>query len=302
MNDIYKLQPLTHNNYLELTTFIDDHNYVEKFWSPIAMLEYKSYGLEFYFHILEDESAIIFYAKGTKNNKWKISTSFYIKNFSLNKINQVISEDLQILNNDLTREYKQISSSMITDWQLDKNNIYEMPYISNYIYKLDVFKTFAGKKLQKKRNHLNYFLLNNSNIVVKNIKELNNQEILDFCMKHMINYSQQYNESEINSYQHIINVDMKKNSNFVGIAIYINNQLEALTLCYLRKNICEVIIEKANKNIRGIYQYLIKENLIFNNINQEYMDRQDDYGLDYLTKSKMSYYPIITEHRYSSIK
>lgn len=302
MNNIYKLQPLTYSNYLELASFIDNHNYIEKFWSPIAMLEYKSYGLEFYFHILEDEKAIIFYGKGTSNRKWKISTSFYTQDFSLDLINKIISEDLQVLNNNLDREYKQISKSMIIDWKLDKNSIYEMPYVSNYVYKTEAFKTFAGKKLQKKRNHLNYFLLNNQNVVVKNIKELTSEQILAFCIKHMTNYSQKYNESEIESYKHIVNDDMKNNTNFVGVAIYIENQLEALTLCYLRKDICEVIIEKANKEIRGLYQFLIRENLLFNNINQEYMDRQDDYDLDYLTKSKMSYYPIITERRYSSKK
>ena len=116
----------------------------------------------------------------------------------------------------------------------------------------------------------------------------------------MLSTNQSINERELNVYKQFINYEMDKSNKYVGIGIYLNNTLSAITLCYLRKEICEVIIERADKNIRGLYQYLISSNIKFNNINQKYMDRQDDNGNSLLAQSKNSYHPIDKIRRYYS--
>lgn len=295
----YNLQELNWNNYLELIKFIDEHDFIEEFWSPIAIMSWKFYGFDFYFHILNDESAIIFYIKNVNSNIFSISSSFYNKNFKYQEKINFIQEDLFKLNKNREISFDQISINMINDWNLD-NNFHEINYVSNYIYNLETLKTFAGKKLQKKRNHLNYFLNNNKDISIKKIQDVNSNDILEYCNFHIKTYSEQFNKNELDVYNQFINCEMKKSNNFVGIVIYQNNKIIALTLCYLRKNICEVIIEKANKEIRGLYQFLISENLKLNNINQQYMDRQDDANSEQLAKSKMQYNPIYTIKRYSS--
>ncbi len=64
----------------------------------------------------------------------------------------------------------------------------------------------------------------------------------------------------------------------------------------------DIIIEKAEKTIRGLYQFLIKTNLVFHNINTEYVERGDDGGIELLNKSKISYYPIIISERFAVMK
>lgn len=304
MNLNFELQPLTWDNYLALTNYIDNSNYDLEFWSPIALMMWSFYGVKFYFHILENNKGIVFYIQHEKyhNKEWKVSTCFYNKqNLDLNLFIQTFKTDLTHLNGSDDIKYNNISEQMINDFNIDISNVHKINYVSNYIYETQVLKTFQGKKLQKKRNHLNFFLKHYSSYVqIKQISEIDDNTILEFCKKHIIEFQGKLNESEMACYEQLVITERYKDSNYKGIAIYIDGTLVALTLCYLRKNICEILIEKAIKDIRGIYQYLLSENLKINNVTQSYVDREDDNGNEMLTKSKMSYYPLSTVSRYAT--
>ena len=61
-------------------------------------------------------------------------------------------------------------------------------------------------------------------------------------------------------------------------------------------------IEKANPNIRGLYQYICSEFLVevFPEAAKE--NREDDMGLEGLRKSKLSYNPIYMVEKYTVIQ
>ena len=61
-------------------------------------------------------------------------------------------------------------------------------------------------------------------------------------------------------------------------------------------------IEKANPNIRGLYQYICSEFLVevFPEAAKE--NREDDMGLEGLRKSKQSYNPIYMVEKYTIIQ
>lgn len=300
----FELQSLTWDNYLTLTNHIDNSHYDLEFWSPIAIMMWSFYGVKFCFHILENNKGVIFYLQYDKyhNKEWKISTCLYNKeNLDLDLFNKTFKTDLQYLNGNDTIKYNNISEQMINDFNINPNDIYKVDYISNYIYKTQMLKTFEGKKLQKKRNHLNFFLNNYSlNIEVKQINEVDDDLILDYCSKHITEFQGEFNRIEMDCYKQLIKFERYKDPNYKGIVIFLNNSLIGLTLCYLRKDICEILIEKASKDIRGVYQYLISKNLQINNVIQTYVDREDDNGSNMLKKSKMSYYPLFTVSRYTS--
>lgn len=300
----FQLQPLTWDNYLDLTKYIDDSDYDLEFWSPIAIMNWIFYGIDFYFHCLENNQGIIFYLRHQRygDKKWKVSTCFYKKeNLNLDLFHNVFKNDLKKLNGNEEIKYNNISEQMIEDFKIDKNSIRKINYISNYIYETDTLKTFRGKKLQKKRNHLNFFLNNYAtHIEAKHLNEISDNKILEYCQNHILEFQEKENETEINSYRRLVEIERHKDSNYKGIAVILEDKIVALTMCYLRKNICDILIEKANKNTRGVYQFLVSQNLIINNVNQKYVDREDDNGNEMLTKSKMSYHPIYTIKRYMS--
>lgn len=300
MKEILPLQKLDWTNYLNIVDFIDSSEFIKEFWSPIAIMSWEFYNFKFYIHSFND--VILFYIYDPHKNNYCLSTCFYQNNFQLSNYREIILNDLKILNKNLNPEieFNQISIQMIQDWKLDLNKFEVINYVSNYIYYLDSFKEFDGKKLQKKRNNLHHFLKQNYEIKIVNIKEIFKNELIEFCTNSMLITNQSIDERELNVYKQFINYEMDKSNKYVGIGIYLNNTLSAITLCYLRKEICEVIIERADKNIRGLYQYLISSNIKFNNINQKYMDRQDDNGNSLLAQSKNSYHPIDKIRRYYS--
>lgn len=74
--------------------------------------------------------------------------------------------------------------------------------------------------------------------------------------------------------------------------VYIDSRLEAFAVgSKLNKDMALIHVEKANSDIRGLYQYINKEFLIKEFPDIKYVNREDDMGLEGLREAKMLYYP-----------
>lgn len=163
---------------------------------------------------------------------------------------------------------------------------------TNYIYNSTDFVGFQGKKFQKKRNHLNFFINNFSeDTTTKKYSPENKKEVFDFLVKE-IESSETSSKEEIDVYNDILdNFDSQKMS---GLIVYYKDKIVGFTLGYLYDEYYEIPIERCSKDYRGLYQYIITQNVRENvDINVvKYIDRQDDMGEENLMKSKLSYNPI----------
>lgn len=297
------LQDLTWDNYLELTQYIDKNDFKQEYLSPIALVALINYEVRHKFHILPTKEILLYVAYDTSisdvKDIWSVSTCIYFDNSNIQTMKEQIQIDLKELNP--SKDYMSfngLSEHMLDDFDLRKFDIITYDYINNYIYEIDKMRTFAGKKLQKKRNHLNAFYSMQHNVNVKDLRDVNFQEISDYLDYHMNKYADVYRQYEIDIYHEFLYYELPKDKNFFGTVIYIDNKIVAMTLCYERINTCEVIIEKAERDVRGLYQFLIKTNLEIHGVKAPYMDRQDDGGIMELKQSKKSYYPIIMINRY----
>lgn len=166
--------------------------------------------------------------------------------------------------------------------------LYEMN--AAFIYELDQMKYFAGKKMQKKRNQLNYYkshYLKDTTLVKYHPKYFN--EAYKFIISNGYDHTidRWY---EVRSAGKFLSLYDSKNS--YGTLMYYQNLLIGFTYGYVFRDIYEIFIEKANHVYKGSSVYLISENLIINDVKAKYVDRQDDMGIANLTKSKMSFHPI----------
>lgn len=283
------MEQLKWDNYLSIQNDIENLNIEKEYFSSLSLLMWTYYEYEIKYEYFNKD--IIFFTRNLKKHKnWKISVIYYDRNSNKEDILKQAINLLKSLNNDNVIQMESISKQMIEDFNLNNLDIIEEPYTSNFIYMLENFKTYRGKKLQKKRNHLNFFIKSNHNYKIVDIKNVSKNEIKGFLEIHMKKNGDEYRKHELNIYEKIIN-DELNNDRYSGIVIYIDNEIKGLTLGFLRKNIYEIVIEKAFKDIRGLYQFLIQANLLFNDINAIYMDREDDGGIIELEKSKLSYYP-----------
>ena len=81
--------------------------------------------------------------------------------------------------------------------------------------------------------------------------------------------------------------------------IFIHNQLEAFIIASkLNHSTIQIHVEKANKDIRGLYPAILKELLEHHFQNEKWVNREEDMGLENLRRSKQSLHPVKMIHKY----
>ena len=83
-------------------------------------------------------------------------------------------------------------------------------------------------------------------------------------------------------------------------AVYVDGQMEAFTIGSLneRENMAVIHIEKANPDIKGLYQFINQQFLVNEFPDVALVNREDDVGMEGLRKAKMSYNPIGFARKY----
>ncbi|MGL4912799.1 MAG: DUF2156 domain-containing protein [Romboutsia sp.] len=168
----------------------------------------------------------------------------------------------------------------------------------DYIYDAESLRTLKGRKNQKKRNHLNYFVKEyEGRFEYKLLGNENFEECLGL-MNEWTSNKEDHDEfdegmdDELSGIKKIFkNYDILKDK--IKIAgIYVDNKLEAFTIGELiNSNMALVHIEKANPEIRGLYPY-INQQFIENEFKDvEFVNREEDLGIEGLRKAKLSYHP-----------
>ena len=176
----------------------------------------------------------------------------------------------------------------------------------DYVYDAEALRTLKGRKNQKKRNHLNYFLKEYEGRF--EYKKLGKKEFED-CIELLRAWAS--NKAEQGD------VDDGIDDEFIGIkkifdnydvleeevkvaGVYIDNKLEAFTIGeYINDDMALIHIEKANPEIRGLYQYINQQFLVHEFENVEFVNREEDLGIEGLRKAKLSYHPCKFVEKYT---
>lgn len=159
----------------------------------------------------------------------------------------------------------------------------------DYVYELDKMRSFSGKKLQKKRNHLNHFAKTyEGRYQYEKIDQSNLDEVIDYVDNLVIDDETLLYEKNgiIKVLKHLDELEAK------GGLIKIDGKVEAfLVASVLSGQMVQENIEKSNHEINGLAQMLIKEFFSHEYQTYRYLNREDDMGKDNLRQSKLSYQP-----------
>lgn len=179
----------------------------------------------------------------------------------------------------------------------------------DYIYDAGKLMNLSGKKYHKKKNHLNAFMREYAGRYdFRTLTCGNKQEILDF-LKRWIKQKESSNveDEEYIFYEAAGIVDVLGCCGVLDFnvgGVYIDGRLEAFSIgCYIEEDdMVYVPVEKANADIRGLYNYISSEFLkeVFPHAGK--VNREDDMGHEGLRKSKMSYHPIYMVEKYRIIQ
>ena len=180
-------------------------------------------------------------------------------------------------------------------------NISEVEDARDYLYLAESLKTLSGKKLRKKKNHINAFLRENeNNFYYKPLYCTDKETIIEFLNRWIDtkeNEEEQLN-AELDGIKNIL--ENCKILNIIMAGIFVNDKLEAFTIGSYNsiEKMAIIHIEKANPNIRGLYPYINQQFIINEFSNAELVNREDDLGLEGLRKAKLSYEPIGYARKY----
>ena len=176
----------------------------------------------------------------------------------------------------------------------------------DYVYDAESMRTLAGRKNQKKRNHINYFLKEYEGRFEYKLLDKNNfDECLDL-VKQWADNKEENNEYDEGMDDELIgikkifnNYDVLKFNVKIG-GIYVDGKLEAFTIGeLLNPNMALIHIEKANPNIRGLYPFINQQFLVNEFSDVEFVNREEDLGIPGLRKAKLSYHPIRFVEKYT---
>jgi len=165
----------------------------------------------------------------------------------------------------------------------------------DYLYEAKALRTLLGKKLRKKRNHINAFLRDyEGRWVYRELHKADDKIILDY-------FNVWYENKDIDDImldqelqgikillKHVDELD------YHAAGIFIDDELKAFTMGSLANNkqLGLIHIEKADTEIRGLYPMINQQFLINTFPHIELVNREDDVGDEGLRKSKLSYYPM----------
>lgn len=161
----------------------------------------------------------------------------------------------------------------------------------DYIYSVEKLSTFAGKKMQKKRNHLNAFYQEYGQ---RYVYEKLNEENVEECKKFLENWKagveDEYLHAERKGTMRVLNLFGKVD--YQGGCIRIDGEVKAFAIgTKLSERMCQENIEKADSEIRGLYQAMMKEFLCHEFSDFEYVNREDDMDYENIRHAKMAYNP-----------
>ena len=188
----------------------------------------------------------------------------------------------------------------------EKFEVKEQEDLKDYLYDAVAMRSLAGKKLHKKKNHLNAFLREyEGRYEYRTLCCSDRDDVWEFLDRWWENKVEAAEfgtqlDYEVNGIH-----DILKNCSQLCVrmaGVYIDGKLEAFTIGSYNEfeKMAVIHIEKANPEINGLYQFINREFLV-RAFPEEMMlvNREDDVGMEGLRRAKMSYNPIDFARKYS---
>lgn len=174
----------------------------------------------------------------------------------------------------------------------------------DYIYSKEKLVSLSGRQLHKKKNHYNYFIKNHEFVV----KDLYEAGVMEDC----INLTHQWHNENNFDTENINNLFLQYEAEGIrevlqnaselklkGMAVYIEDRIATFTIGEIVNSSMAIVhFEKGIKEINGIYAFTNKT-FVERYLNEvEYVNREQDLGIEGLRKAKRSYFPIKLEEKY----
>lgn len=171
----------------------------------------------------------------------------------------------------------------------------------DYIYDRKQQETLSGKKMQKRRNHYNAFLKQyGDRYEFHLLTPADFDAVLAFLKEWQDSHEEIFGIREEESGIRFL-LDHFAELGLDGGVITIDGKLEAFSIVSpITDNMLDIHVEKANRNIRGLYVAILKRYLETVDPKYTLLNREDDMGLPALAKAKHDMHPIRVPLKYTA--
>lgn len=169
----------------------------------------------------------------------------------------------------------------------------------DYVYERESLATLRGKKLHGKRNHINKFM---SKYPDYQYAVLEDNMIKD-CIALYEDWSKQKEEKSIELFDERTSVMLalhhRKALGLNGGCLFVKGKLVAFTVGErISDNMQLIHIEKAKSDIEGAYPMINQQYILHECQDVEYINREEDMGIEGMRKAKRSYQPVKMIEKY----
>lgn len=193
------------------------------------------------------------------------------------------------------------------DYQIE-----ELRDAEDYLYDAAALKSLSGKKLHKKKNHLNAFLREQQgHYEYRRLSCGDAAAVWNFLKQWKIKKDIEYaslSEEEAELDGEILGIhDVLTHCSMLDVrmaGVLIDGKLEAFTMGSYNEmlKMAVIHIEKANPEIRGLYPFINQQFLLHEYEDAILVNREDDVGIETLRQAKMSYAPIGLAKKYRIVE
>lgn len=172
----------------------------------------------------------------------------------------------------------------------------------DYIYKREDLAKLEGKKYHSKRNHISAFS-KKYNWTYEPLTGENKEEFLEFSEKWYFDRADVFDEG-LAAEQKALKEILYSNTpiNYKGAIIKIDGRVVAVTLgSPINSKVFDIHFEKADTEFLTAYAVINREFALRELGGYEYINREDDLGIEGLRRAKLSYKPEILLEKYSMI-
>ncbi len=169
--------------------------------------------------------------------------------------------------------------------------------LCDYVYETEKLKSFSGKKLHGKKNHVNFFEKTYDYNYETVTEEVAINECKPLLLKWIDEKTKNLNPIEHDAMEKIF--DNYSLFNLTGGVIRVDGEIVAMSFGErLSSDTVLVQVEKAKEDMRGAYPMICKLFLENEWSDTTFVNREEDMGIEGLRKAKESYCPIFKTLKY----
>lgn len=171
----------------------------------------------------------------------------------------------------------------------------------DYIYSSADISSLKGKRYNGQRNHINKFFKTYADVEFRDIKSSDTQALGDFIRRYFeeksaIAYDDSFDYEEAHLFEQLQNLEIYAQRTGV---LLVDGKIAGFSIGELVGKTLIIHTEKADISYDGVYAALVNLFAKKHGADAEFINREEDCGIEGLRRSKLSYHPLEIRPKYA---